>query len=65
MKRHAALVLGIGAGLAAVAIAGTAGAAPAQVQRVHVGWHMQSGNGVPALLAVEGQSLDDSLQVLH
>jgi len=44
MKRHAALVLGIGAVLAAVAIAGTAGAAPAQVQRVHVGWHMQSGN---------------------
>src|SRR3954453_2957362 len=44
MRRPGARVLGIGAVLAAVAIAGTAGAAPAQVQRVHVGWHMQSGN---------------------
>src|SRR3954452_8354162 len=43
MMRRVIHVIAIGVGLAA-AIAGTAGAAPAQVHRVAVGWHAQSGN---------------------
>jgi hypothetical protein len=44
MKRRAAYLLGIPALLIGVGIAATATAAPAEVQRVHVGWHAQSGN---------------------
>jgi hypothetical protein len=44
MMRRAFRVVGIAGALVAVVITGTAAAAPAQVQRVQVGWHAQSGN---------------------
>jgi len=43
MKQRTIHLIAIGA-LFAASIVGTAGAAPAQVQRVAVGWHAQSGN---------------------
>src|SRR4051812_5502411 len=44
MKRRSVHLLGILALVGAVGISTTAAAAPAEVQRVHVGWHAQSGN---------------------
>jgi hypothetical protein len=44
MHRRALHVLGTAAALVSAAVAGSAAAAPAQVERVQVGWHAQSGN---------------------